>query len=232
MVPSANSIRAHRPSATNIQLFALCKKRLNVKLMHGKLSPFVRKAMIFAIEKGLDGRIEVIPAAVGQAKINEDMLRLNPTGKIPTLVTDTGESVFDSLVICDYFDSLAAEPRAIPQQPTERIRALTMNAVADGLVVAGVLASLERGKAAEKQWPELEAAQWAKVERCLASLDASVQARGQEFDIGTVGALCALGWVDARAPHLGWRARFPRMADWTDTLNQRESLARTAPPSP
>lgn len=88
-----------------------------MKLMHGKVSPFVRKAMIFAIEKGLQDRVEVVPAAVGQGKINEDLLRLNPTGKIPTLITDDGQSVYDSLVICDYLDSVAAEPRALPRMP-------------------------------------------------------------------------------------------------------------------
>ncbi len=201
-----------------------------MKLMHGKVSPFVRKAMIFAIEKGLQDRVEVVPAAVGQGKINEDLLRLNPTGKIPTLITDDGQSVYDSLVICDYLDSVAAEPRALPQDAKERTAALTLNAAADGLIVAGVLAMLERGKAAERQWPEFEAAQWAKVEHCLVAIDRGVQARGQTFDIGTVGALCALGWLDARAPSVEWRSRFPKAAAWFDAQHARESVAGTRPP--
>jgi glutathione S-transferase len=202
-----------------------------LKLMHGKLSPFVRKAMIFAIEKGLEKDLEVVPAAVGQAKINEDMLRLNPTGKIPTLITNAGESVYDSLVICDYLDSLAAEPRAIPLDQVQRTQALTMNAAADGLVVAGVLSGLERAKAPEKQWPEFEANQSAKVERCLAALDRASRARGDVFDVGTVGALCALGWADSRAPHLGWREKYPQMAVWADAYEKRDSVARTRPPA-
>lgn len=200
-----------------------------MKLMHGKLSPFVRKVMIFVIEKGLEDRIEIVPAAVGQGKINQDLLRLNPTGKIPTLITEAGDSVFDSLVICDYLDSLVAQPRALALEQSRRTEALTMNATADGLIVAGVLAMLERGKAPEKQWPEYEAAQWAKVEHCLSALDHATRSRGADLDIGTVGALCALGWVDARAQHLQWRKTFPQMAAWADSLHQRESVSRTSP---
>jgi len=185
--------------------------------------------MICAIEKGLDPDIEVVPAAVGQAKINEDMLKLNPTGKIPTLVTGADDTIYDSLVICDHFDSLAAEPRFIPTDPAERTAALTMNAAADGLIVAGVLATVERGKAAEKQWPEFEAAQWAKVQHCIAALDAFRVRRGDAFDIGTAAALCALGWLDARATHVTWRTQYPQLAAWADALHERASVSSTRP---
>ncbi|MBD9596386.1 glutathione S-transferase N-terminal domain-containing protein [Ensifer sp. ENS05] len=190
----------------------------------------MRKAMICAIEKGLENRIEIEPAAVGQGKINEALLKVNPTGKIPTLITDDGEAVYDSLVICDYFDSIVAEPRFIPAEQPERTRALAINAAADGLIVAGVLAMLEKGKPAERQWPEFEAAQWAKVEHCIGALDRSCGERGEKFDIGTASALCALGWLDARAPHLDWRARYSALAAWADKLASRDSVSRTRPP--
>jgi len=182
--------------------------------------------MIAIIEKRLEDRVTVEPAAVGQGKINEDLLRLNPTGKIPTLVTDEGDAVYDSLVICDYLDSLAETPRMVPaDHPTRRV-ALTLNAAADGLIVAGVLAMLERGKAPERHWPEFEAAQWAKVDHCLAALDAGVSDR---FDIGAVATICALGWMDARATHIDWRARHPALAEWADAQAARPSVTRTRP---
>lgn len=201
-----------------------------MKVLHGKLSPFVRKVMICVIEKGLSDAVEIEATAVGQGKINADLLGLNPTGKIPTLVTDDGASVYDSLVICDYLDSVAPDPRMIPQDPADRTAALTLNAAADGLIVAGVLAMLERGKAAEKQWPEFEAAQWAKVDHCLAALDAGRATRGDRFDIGTAATVCALGWMDARAGHRGWREAYPALAAWADALADRRSVAETSPP--
>jgi glutathione S-transferase len=201
-----------------------------LRLLHGKVSPFVRKVMICIIEKGLEGRVEIVPTVVGQGKINEELLRSNPTGKIPTLITDAGEAVYDSLVICDHLDSIVAEPRFVPTAAAERTAALTMNAAADGLVVAGVLAMLERGKAPERQWPEFEAAQWAKVRHCLAALEAWRSRRGDALDIGTAGALCALGWLDARAAQFAWRGDFPALAAWADALGRRDSVVRTVPP--
>lgn len=197
--------------------------------MHGKLSPFVRKVMIFAIEKGIEGQVEIVPTAVGQGKTNHDLIKLNPTGKIPTLITDSGEPLFDSLVICDYLDSLTANARAIPLEQPTRTAALTMNAVADGLIVAGVLATIEKTKAIEKQWPEYEEAQWTKVRHCIAALDVSHRLRGNLFDIGTVGAVCALGWLDARASHIAWRSEYPEMASWFDALHSRKSVSQTRP---
>ncbi|SDN41053.1 glutathione S-transferase family protein [Ensifer sp. YR511] len=201
-----------------------------MKILHGKLSPFVRKAMICAIEKGLENRVEIEPAAVGQGKINEDLLKLNPTGKIPTLITDDGDAIYDSLVICDYLDSVVAEPRFVPAEQRERTRALTMNAAADGLIVAGVLAMLEKGKPAERQWPEFEAAQWAKVEHCIGAIDKARAERGDKFDIGAAAALCALGWLDARAQHIDWRGRYAALATWADAHDSRDSVSRTRPP--
>ena len=67
-----------------------------------------------------------------------------------------------------------------------------------------------------------DAAQW--------SLEAARLARGEAFDIGPIAAICALGWMDARAPQRDWRARYPALADWADAQGQRPSVAATRPP--
>jgi glutathione S-transferase len=200
-----------------------------MKLMHGKLSPFVRKVMVAAHEKGLVEAIEIVPAAVGAGKINRDLLALNPTGKIPTLVTDGGESVYDSLVIVDYLDELKPTPRLIPADGAARRRALTMNAAADGLLVAGVLAKGEQARPAERQWPEWTEAQWAKVQACLAALDAFVPEDAATLTVGEIAAGCALGWLGVRAPEEAWQARHPRLAAWYEGFAARPSMLATAP---
>jgi len=202
-----------------------------MKLMHGKLSPFVRKVMIAAYEKGLADQIEIVSAAVGQGKVNYDLMALNPTGKIPTLISDDGDAIFDSLVICDYLDGLAALPRMVPRDAAERTQALRLNAVADGLLVAGVLGKIEQARPAEKQWPEFMDAQFAKVRKCIEAIDNSVAQQGDRIDIGTVAVVCALGWLDARAPEFGWRSEHPRLAEWYAAWSERDSARRTAPQS-
>jgi glutathione S-transferase len=200
-----------------------------MKLMHGKLSPFVRKVMVAAHEKGLVERIEIVPTAVGAGKINRDLLALNPTGKIPTLLTDDGESVYDSLVIVDYLDELQPSPRLIPADGAARRRALTINAAADGLLVAGVLAKGEMGRPAERQWPEWIEAQWAKVQASLAALDTLVQADPAYVTVGEIAAGCALGWLEVRAPEEAWRDRCKRLAAWYDAFAARPSMIATRP---
>lgn len=200
-----------------------------MKLRHGKLSPFVRKVMVAAHEKGLAGEIELVPTAVAQGRINEELLALNPIGKIPTLIIEDGESVYDSLVIVDYLDQLRPAPLLIPAEGAARRHALTMNAAADGLLVAGVLARGEAARPQERQWPELIAAQWAKVVACVAALEKAVTADPEVLSVGTVAAACALGWLDVRAPEEQWRARHPALATWFTGFAARPSMQATRP---
>jgi glutathione S-transferase len=200
-----------------------------MKLMHGKLSPFVRKVVVAAAEKGLTPEIEIVPTAVGQGKINRDLLALNPTGKIPTLVTDSGESVYDSLVIIDYFDELRPTPRLIPAEGAARRRALTMNAAADGLLIAGVLAKGEAARPAERQWADWITAQWAKVQACLGALEAGLPTEPGTLTIGEIATGCALGWLEVRAPEEAWRERHARLAAWYDAFSARQSMVASRP---
>ncbi|UFN47673.1 glutathione S-transferase family protein [Roseomonas sp. OT10] len=200
-----------------------------MKLMHGKLSPFVRKVMVAAAEKGLTGDIELVPTRVAQGVVNAELLTLNPTGKIPTLITDSGESVYDSLVIVDYLDQLRPSPRLIPLDGTERRRALTLNAAADGLIIAGVLAKGEAARPEERRWPEWITAQWAKVQACLAALEAGLPPQGDALTVGEIAAGCALGWLDVRAPEEAWRGRHPGLAAWFDAFAARPSMQSTKP---
>jgi glutathione S-transferase len=200
-----------------------------MKLMHGKLSPFVRKVMVAAAEKDLTLEIEIVPTAVGQGKINQDLLALNPTGKIPTLLTDDNQSLYDSFVIIDYFDELRPAPRLIPTGGPARRRALTMQAAADGLLIAGVLAKGEAGRPAERQWPELITAQCAKVQACLGALEAGLPDDPNTLTIGEIATGCALGWLEVRAPEEAWRERHPRLAAWYADFSARPSMVATRP---
>ena len=202
---------------------------LNMKLMHGKMSPFVRKVMVAAAEKGLASELEIVPTAVGQGKINADLMRLNPIGKIPTLITNQGESLYDSLVIIDYLDELRPQPRLIPPSGPQRRRALRLNAVGDGLLIAGVLAKGEMARPPERQWPELIQAQWAKVVKCLEFLDAEIDAGSTELTIGEIAAACALGWLGVRAPEEKWRDRHPGLAQCFATFGDRPSMVSSRP---
>ena len=95
-----------------------------MKLYWSPRSPFVRKVMVFAHETGLASRIETVKTPVSSTAANRELMRVNPLGKIPTLVTDDGKVLFDSYVICDYLDGLHTGAKLIPQSPDIRWQTL------------------------------------------------------------------------------------------------------------
>src|SRR2546430_2074043 len=99
-----------------------------MKLHWSPRSPFVRKVMIVAHETGLLPRIELIRSVAAMGAPNEAIMRDNPLSKIPTLVLDDGTSLYDSVVICEYLDSLHAGPKFFPETAIERWPALRLHA--------------------------------------------------------------------------------------------------------
>jgi glutathione S-transferase len=199
-----------------------------MKLHWSPRSPFVRKVMIFAHEVGLAGRIEPIRTVVGMSQANRDLLKVNPIGKIPTLITDEGEVLYDSTVICEYLDSLHAGPRYFPQAPRERWRALRWHALGDNMLDNLIFWRNESLRTQVQQSPEILAALEAKIRSSLGFLDAEAAALGKApIGIGQVGIATALGYLDFRFPGLAWRDGHPGIAAWYETFSQRPSIRNT-----
>ena len=114
-----------------------------MKLSTNRASPFARKARIFARETGLGPRLEEVEIAVSPVAPNETLARENPLVKIPALVTDSGETFYDSAVICEYLDTLHAGAKRFPSSGAERFAALRRQALTDGILEAAVLCRYE-----------------------------------------------------------------------------------------
>jgi hypothetical protein len=158
-------------------------------------SPFVRKVRIAASLLGLEDRIELSPADTSDP---EDTLRLqNPLGKIPALILEDGQTIFDSAVIVEYLDWLAGGGKVIPSEPQARFRSLTQQALADGIADAAVLQRYEsvwREPAQRSQkWLAYQAD---KIARALRVFEADPPE--ELSDIGTIALACALGYLDLR----------------------------------
>src|SRR5512145_2041382 len=110
-----------------------------MKLHWSPRSPFVRKVMVFAHEVGLAHRIEMVRTHVAMTNPNRDLMKLNPLGKIPTLITDQGKVLFDSTVICEYLHSLHGGQKLFPQVPDQRWQALRWHALGDNMLDTLVL---------------------------------------------------------------------------------------------
>jgi glutathione S-transferase len=179
-------------------------------------SPFGRKVKIAASVLGLASELSVIATDTVNP---EDPIRSdNPLGKIPALVLEDGLVVHDSAVIVEYLDMRAGGGRLIPKAGLERIRVLTLQSLADGLMDAALLQVYEgRWRAAdrhEQKWVDHQAG---KVGRALAWLEAHPPEITGDVHVGHIAVACALGYLDLRFAG-NWRAAHPRLVTWLDAF--------------
>jgi glutathione S-transferase len=201
-----------------------------MKLFYSAGSPYTRKVLAAAIELNLRDGIELVPVQLSPIKVNEPLAAHNPLMKVPTLIPEDGEALFDSRVICEYLDSLREGPRLIPRDAARRWSVLRLQALADGLLDAAVLCRFENAlRPEEKRWSDWVQGQSAKVHQALDMLDQSSELRGQPLNLGQIAIACALGWLEFRQPVGDIRASRSRLFDWYDEFAQRPSMIATVP---
>ncbi len=211
-----------------------------MKLYSAPLSPFARKVRIMAIELGLAERLELVHQSVNPVTPDESFQATgNPLGKIPALLTDEGQTLYDSHVIAAYLDALAGGQGLVPAD--RRWQILTHQALASGMTDAAILVRYELAlRPADKQWPAWVRGQWSKFEEGLRAFEsaaagpASPLSEGEPdqmvIDLAQIALASGLSYVDVRFPDLGWRDRAPRVAAWHETIERRASFIATAPP--
>jgi glutathione S-transferase len=181
-------------------------------------SPFGRKVELAAAHLGLSDRFEVKKADTLDP--NDSLSRENPLGKIPALILDDGTVVFDSRVILEWLDIEAGGGRIIPVEPKARIAALTLQALADGLLDAALLCVYEvRMRPEAERSPGWVARQRDKIARVLAALEKAPPAI-EPITVGTITLACALGYLDLRFEG-AWRADHPALVAWLDGFAAR-----------
>jgi len=203
-----------------------------MKLIGSPTSPYVRKVRVVMAEKKLDFQL-----VFEDPWATEAVLKSNPLGKVPCLVMEGGEAVFDSRVIVEYLDTLSPVGKLIPPSGRERVEVRTWEALGDGLLDAAVLARLEQ------TWPGRADGQRSQawVDRQMSRVHAAVKAmsqglgekpwcNGNAFTLADVAVGCALGYLDFRFPQIDWRGDYPNLARVADKLAARPSFIDSAPP--
>lgn len=198
-----------------------------MKLFYSPTSPYARKCRAVAIEKDLEGRIELL--TVSPMANPPELLAANPLAKVPALVLADGRCIVDSPVICQFIDSLTAAPVLVPRTADDRHETLTREALADGVSDAAFLLTMERKRPPAQQSPEWIERWISAIRRSIAFFEAHTPARDQP-DLGDIALACALGYVDLRHGDLGWRKDSPALSAWFETMSRRPAIALTAPP--
>lgn len=203
-----------------------------MKLFFSALSPFVRKVRVAAMELGLDKRIELVTVATTPVAMSAELAKVNPIGKLPALVADDGELLFDSAVIVEYLDALAGGGKIVPAKGPERWRVKRTEALADGIMDAAILIRYEAAiRPTEKQWADWVAGQKRKVMQGLDSLEGQSWLFDDKIDAGKIAIGCMLGYLELRFPDLGWRRNCQTLGRWYDAFAKRPSMEATKPPA-
>ena len=203
-----------------------------MKLIGSLTSPYVRKVRIVMAEKKLDYQFVQEDVWASDA-----IMASNPLGKVPCLVMEGGEAVFDSRVIVEYLDARSPLFRLIPEPNRERTEVRTWEALADGIVDAAILARLEAswaGRSDEQRSDAWTLRQMNKVEAGLVAIATGLADKpwctGIHMTLADIAVGCALAYLDFRFGHLGWREQHPNAARLAEKLNARQSFIDTAPP--
>ena len=201
-----------------------------MKLYYSAASPYVRKVMVTAIEAGIDGRIEQVPTAVMPTKPNADVAKDNPLMKVPTLITDDGQALYDSRVICEYLDAQHAGVKLIPAAGSDRWRVLRWQAMADGITDAGLLCRYETVvRAEDKRSAEWVAGQMTKVNQGLDMAENDAALLSAPINLGQIALACGIGWMEFRNVAGDIRKTRPKLFQWYDAFCRRPSMQATTP---
>ena len=201
-----------------------------IKLRYTPTSPFVRKVTVLCHETGLDSRVVRVSTNPWG---DDDLPRHNPLGKVPALVLDDGSTLFESLLVCEYLDSLHDGDKLIPASGAARWQALRQHALADGILDSAVLLLVEgKRRPEEKRWDAWSDRQKGKIDRALDALEQDIAGLGGAFTIGPMTAAIALDYLDFRFPNYGWRGGRPRLEAWHGKISERPSLQETLPHEP
>ena len=204
-----------------------------MKLIGSLTSPYVRKVRIVMAEKKLDFQL-----LLEDPWATDEVLKSNPLGKVPCLVMEGGEAVFDSRVIVEYLDTLSPVGKLIPASGRERIEVRTWEALSDGVLDAAVSARMEQvwtGRSELQRSPAWVERQMSRIAAALVAMSKGLGDKpfcmGIHLTLADIAVGCALGYLDFRFPAIAWREQHANLSRLSDKLALRQSFIDTRPPA-
>jgi glutathione S-transferase len=204
-----------------------------MKLLASPLSPYTRKVRIVLAEKRIECELETVDVAPAENPVNAH----NPLGKIPTLLLDDGSALYDSRVIVEFLDNVSPFSRLIPDDRRDRVQVRRWEALADGVLDAGLLVRYESLRDKSEQSKAWTDKQLARMQRGMAQMARDLNGRGwchgDRYSLADIALGCCLGWLAFRKPGgLDWHAEYPVLAKHYAKLLERPAFAESVPSAP
>jgi glutathione S-transferase len=204
-----------------------------MKLLASLASPYTRKVRIVLAEKRIECELQMVDVAPVDNPVNAH----NPLGKIPTLLLDDGTPLYDSRVIVEFLDSVSPFSRLLPDERRDRVQVRRWEALADGVLDAGLLVrheSLRERHERSQAWIDKQVA---RMHRAMAGMGEDLGEKswchGERYSLADIALGCCLGWLAFRRPgEVDWHAEYPLLARQYYKLMERPAFAETAPQLP
>jgi glutathione S-transferase len=204
-----------------------------MKLLASTASPYARKVRIVLAEKKIECELQPVDVFPVDNPVNAH----NPLGKIPTLVLDDGTALYDSRVIVEFLDNASPISRLIPEDVRDRVAVRRWEALADGVLDAGLLVRYESMRDKRERSKDWSDKQLARMRRGCAQMATEIEGRtwchGGRYSLADIALGCCLGWLGFRKPgDADWHAEYPGLARQYHKLMERPAFADTVPQTP
>ena len=204
-----------------------------MKLLASPASPYTRKVRIVLTEKKIDCDLEVVDVNPAENPVN----RHNPLGKIPTLILDDGTALYDSRVIVEFLDGKSPIGRLIPEDLRDRVAVRRWEALADGVLDAGLLVRYEAMRDKKEQSKAWSDKQLSRMKRGMAQMTSELAERpwchAERYSLADIALGCCLGWLGFRKPgDVDWHREYPALGRHYEKLMTRPAFSETVPQVP
>lgn len=197
-----------------------------MKLLVSHASPYARKCRITAIEKGIEGIEEVHVNPVDEP---EKLNHINPLGKIPCLIYGEGKTLFDSPVICAYFDAVGDGPQLMPESGPKHWAMRRHEAMIDGILDSALGLVHEFRKPPEKHY-DMWINRWGcAIDRSLSQINNELDQIQGEISTAQIGLGSAIGYLNFRLSKKHWLEPYPELTAWYEEFSNRPSMRQTEP---
>ena len=204
-----------------------------MKLLASPASPYTRKVRIVLTEKKIDCDLEVVDVNPAENPVN----RHNPLGKIPTLILDDGTALYDSRVIVEFLDGKSPIGRLIPEDLRDRVAVRRWEALADGVLDAGLLVRYEAMRDASERSKAWSDKQLSRMKRGMAQMTSELAERpwchAERYSLADIALGCCVGWLGFRKPgDVDWHREYPALGRHYEKLMTRPAFSETVPQVP
>lgn len=201
-----------------------------MKLLYTLNSPYARKIRIVAAEKHIDIKLQEVVLSDPDCPVKQ----YNPLGKVPVLILDDEDSLYDSRVIAEYLDNRTPLAHLIPKDNSAKSAVRRWEALADGVCDAAVAVMLEQRKPEQKQDEGFIVRQMEKVTRGLSALNNDLGHNkwcvGDTFSLADIAVGCMLGYINLRfGTIINLNEDYPNLARLQSVLNKRQSFIDSMP---